>query len=343
MKAELIEASDHRWEEALPSCEHDVYHRPGWTMTHSSVNGSEPLAVSVVSHGQTMLCPIERRQIEGDRWDAISPYGYPGPVFSSTEPDFTTGALEAARLKLVEAGAVSWFIRLHPILNRNLVFPFGTIVEHGMTVSTDLHRERDAIWEANRSSHRRDIRRAIEAGVSVETTDAPQDWRAFMRLYKETMDRLEANSEYYFGGRYFNLLQQHLGDDVTLFVARLGDAVVAGSVFTASASSGIAQYHLSATATEALRLQPSKVILHHAQGWAHDRGLGLLHLGGGVGAGSDGLLQFKRGFGQVESPFRTVRAALDPDEYNRRSNSADAHRDLTGFFPRYCHPTPVDH
>ena len=118
----------------------------------------------------------------------------------------------------------------------------------------------------------------------------------------------------------------------TCAFATLGGEVIGGALFTVSASSAIAQYHLSATADGHRNLQPSKVILKDEITWTHSNGLRTLHLGGGVGAANDGLYRFKAGFTKGRRQFATRRLVLDTATYDALCATADA---PTKRFPAY--------
>lgn len=335
MMGQLIDVGDPRWLEALDRCRHDVYQRPQWVEIHSTLSNARPLGLVVEGDGQIFLCPLEHKALDGGRWDAGSPYGYPGPVCSSSDPGIFATMMRTAADVLTAEGAVTWFIRLHPLLNGTTSGAVGHVVHHGSTVAIDLSKSLDDLWAETRSGHRYDIQRSRKAGIIVEQSRSLEDHAAFARVYKATMDRVQARDFYYFRDEYSQVLEQALGDDMQLWVARSDSEVIAASIFTTCRSTGITQYHLSGTSDDALKLQPSKLILDEARRWAKDAGFRWMHLGGGLGAGDDGLARFKRGFSPIAWPFGTMRAVLDPGEYDRRCDRAGAHLGLDGFFPLY--------
>jgi hypothetical protein len=62
-----------------------------------------------------------------------------------------------------------------------------------------------------------------------------------------------------------------------------------------------------------------------------------LNLGGGFRPG-DGLERFKRGFANVELPFRTQAIVCDRVEYERLAGDERAAEADQGFFPAYRAP-----
>jgi hypothetical protein len=108
----------------------------------------------------------------------------------------------------------------------------------------------------------------------------------FQAAYRETMTRVAAADYYFFSDQYFTELRAALGERLHLFVVERGGRVAAAALFTQS--SGIVQYHLSATRDEFLSVSPMKLLLHFARTWFKERGCTVMHLGGGVGVSLQG-------------------------------------------------------
>ena len=132
----LLDVDAPEWEQALQTAPHDFYHLPAYVQLCAVEEGGDARAVYVSGEGKTMLLPLVFRDIPGSRLDAISPYGYPGPVGAGTEePGFLRIALVAGVQAMREAGVVSAFVRLHPLMNIFSLAGVGTSVRHGETVS----------------------------------------------------------------------------------------------------------------------------------------------------------------------------------------------------------------
>lgn len=307
---------------------------------------AEARAIIVRDGDRGLLLPMIVRATPGDEaaCDAISPYGYPGPLFQGKQdPDFSAGAYSAMVAHLREKRIVSLFVRLHPLLNPELlgIAAVGSVVEHGETVSIDLTATAEDIWSATRSGHRNEINRAIRAGHRAYI-DA--DWKheaAFVALYGATMHRLGASAGYMFGLDYLRALRLALGSRLHLCVVDIGGTIAAAGLFTEE--SGIVQYHLSGTDEAFARERPTKLMLHFVRGLMKERGNRVMHLGGGVGAFRDSLFEFKAGFSKQRQPFRTWRVVVDPDRYaalSRVRHPAADPADAGGFFPLYRRPIP---
>src|SRR4051812_45622426 len=108
------------WRDLLAATPHDFYHLPSYVTLSGGVENAEPCALYVAEGGRAMLLPILLRDVPGaGARDAVTPYGYPGPLFrGGYDANFAREASEAMASFLRAEGVVSLFVRLHPILNR---------------------------------------------------------------------------------------------------------------------------------------------------------------------------------------------------------------------------------
>lgn len=335
--ADLLDPDDPAWERALDEVRHDAYHRPGYVALQAGGHG-EPLAFRYREGGRTMLVPLVVRPVEGsDAVDATSPYGYPGPVSNASLDDegFWHRACTALVASLTDRGAVTCFVRLHPLLpvRLDVLGRSGRLVQHGHTVSVDLTRTEEEMWSATRKRDRSYVRRAREDGVDVVVDDF-STLGAVAGAYAETMDRLGAAAGYRSSEADFEELRRAVGDDLHLATVVRGGQVL-GGVFLLERC-GIVQLHLRGTRTAALDLQVDKVEVDAVRRWAKARGASVLHLGGGLGGREDSLFRFKSGFSKDRRPFFTWHLVLD----RAREESLVAQRGGggDGFFPAYRGP-----
>jgi hypothetical protein len=264
---------------------------------------------------RALRLPVLVRPIEGaDRFDAISPYGYPGADHSRGDPPDPT------RIDWSGTGLVSIFVRdrigEHPCFARG-------------TERTRVHvaQGEDGVRKRLRQQIRRNERRGWETRLTLGREVEMGQLRAFERAYTETMARTGAAERYLYPTSYFARLL--LSEPSWLILAEREGVALAGAI--AGASDGYLHYYLGGTADEALRDSPMKNLF-----WAmidHGGELGLpVNLGGGVTPG-DSLDEFKRGFANAQAPWHTHDVICDQRAYEELSSGARTAPE--GFFPAY--------
>jgi hypothetical protein len=281
-----------------------------------------------------LLTPLVVRDIPdtGER-DAISPYGYPGlsvgsgggpmRTLSRRRPVGVTPApptFDPESIDFSGTGLVSIFIRhaLGPA-------PLAGATERNVVQIADPELPRKS-----RPSDRRQVRRNLEAGYTLELIPGPEttaEQRAgFLDVYEQTMRRTDAASHYFFGAAYFERILA--ADRTWLALATApGGSLAAASI--AAVSDGYLHYYLSGSADAHLREAPMKNVVTRLV--EHSAELGLpLNLGGGIAPG-DALEEFKRGFANRRRPWLTSELICDEQKYAQLSAGHDA----GGFFPAY--------
>ncbi len=265
-----------------------------------------------------LVAPLVVRGIDGTgRFDAISPYGYPGfrPEGEAAKP------VPPAAIDFSGTGLVSAFVR-HSLGGQ---VPLTGATARNVCLLSDPELERKS-----RMSDRQQIRKNLRRGYEVEFVPGPASGReqraGFFRAYTETMVRTGAAERYFFDEDYFDLI---LASEKTwLALARDAEGIIAAASI-AAASDGLMHYYLSGTADSNLRDSPMKNVIESMIDFAAEKGLPL-NLGGGITPG-DPLEEFKRGFANREDQWFTSELVCDPAAYEELS-PAEAPE---GFFPAY--------
>lgn len=347
---EFLVPGDEVWLDLLNEVRADVYYLPGYVALTAREEGGEPLLFVARDGGNIWLIPLIVRPVPGDLGaselrDAVTPYGYSGPlmrVANGTDAgEWAARAAAALRVALARRGIVSLFARLHPLrpLPVESLAGTGTIFEHGDTVVVDLAQSPEMLWQQTRSRCRSHIR-ALERDGFVAAMD-PGFARVdqFRAIYDETMRRVGAAKRYFFSTWYYEDLRYALGERLHLCVVERAGQVVCAGLFTEM--HGTVQYHLGGTRTASLPTHPAELMMHFVRRWAKDRGNREFHLGGGRGGAADSLLHFKQGFSKHMAPFATWRMVADPGAYAMlvarwRVLHSDAAADAAGhYFPAY--------
>ena len=340
MSVRLCAASDSEWQAALDTMDHDIYHRPDYCSISARVDGGTALAVLSTSGGVQVLIPLIRRSLDGDLWDAISPYGYGGPITTrGADPAQTEDLLKSAFEYLAEQGCVSVFLRMHPGLNArwpSRLAPEPEVTSSTTTVALPLEQSEEESLAAMKSGHRYQVRLSLKNGYSVLEDVEGSYWRQFAVMYRQNMDFLGATQYYLFDDAYFEALLLDTAHHARLWVVLKDDEVAAAAIFTAAGD--WVQYHLAASDPAHRKFSPGKLLIHAARMAYRSRGPRWLHLGGGVGGTADSLFEFKAGFGGDELSYRTAGLVLDVDAYQTLSSARDPEDAPSNFFPAYRAP-----
>lgn len=326
MQTQVIELSNPLWLQTLQTLPHDVYHLPEYLYLEAVRTHTKPQAIIISIGSKIMFLPyllrkvdnlFEQYEISEDFWDIVSPYGYPGIIFSPDayhDANFIEQSINQLIAVLDTQGVCSAFLRLHPLLNQGLhqVLSSDICQVTGETISVDLTLSEAEIWQQTRPEHRNHINRCKRSGFTARMADYCDYIDEFVLIYTETMDRVEAQRNYYFNSEYFNNLAS-LKEKIHLCIIEWNNQVVCASLFTECC--GIFQYHLGGTKGEFLKQAPSKLMHDYARFWAKGRGNKEFHMGGGLGGSKDSLYHFKAGFSKQSYPFLTLRLIPNQDRY----------------------------
>jgi serine/alanine adding enzyme len=310
----------------------DVYFTPAYAALFASLDGDRATcALWESSQGRAIfplqIRPLTRLPFWSPRWlggladspayDAISPYGYSGPLTDARSPSEASKIirifLDALEEELRAERVVSLFVRLHPLSGNSLYFPVDklSMALRTETVFIDLT---EAWYKELASACRYEVRKSERRGVVVETTDNPEDWQAFGRIYRRTMEDRAARRWYVFPQEFFLETRERLDQGVSLVAARQEGELIGGSIFLHSFGRG--QYHLSGSLAKGTGLGVSNRLVVEGARLCESRGCATLHLGGGVEP-SDGLWKFKASFSPHRAVWDKACLVLDQPAYER--------------------------
>lgn len=347
----LTTADTARWRSVLEEIgSYDFFHLPEFHRL-SEINGEgEAVLVVYREQGYAIALPMLLRDITlpselgmplGLR-DATSIRGLAGPIASEGAiPGQVIRRFQGCMQRFFEANSViTAYSRLNPLLDQlRLLEGYGTVIEQGVTVSIDLTLPLDEQVRRYSRNRRQEVARLKKLGFScaeagIECLDD------FMRVYYETMDRLEADKAYYFDRSFVEYLLTEMGDSMRLFVCRF-DGNITSAVICADCP-GMVEMYLAGMATESVPMSPCKLLYDSVREWATARGAKALHMGGSIGGKRDELYKFKMAFGCREHEYHTWRHVVDPEVYDDLCRElwlwTGAEPDVS-YFPAYRNPS----
>ncbi len=357
---EVLSASDRRdcarWEQLVSTAPaSDVYYRPAYVRAYERAGQGRGVAL-VISTGQGLvLVPFLLRPLDALHFapseagqDAATPYGYGGVLPLTPARAGAVPLVESLRQWCLQAGVVSCFLRLHPLLDQERTLGWETHKALGLARCClmpttaiplhhwDTHNARIGGMSETRRRHLNLARRQLRLTWHSNGSAHGQALRVFEELYRQTLDRHRAESSYYFSSDYFAALVEGLGDRLGLALAWLGNQPVGAKIFLAGGTH--AHYHLGAANEVGLRLHASTLLMNAGADWAMRRGAHLLHLGGGR-AGADSLFHYKCSYGGPSFTYAAYGLIADERRYaalvERRRACTARPPPRDGFFPAY--------
>lgn len=234
-----------------------------------------------------------------------------------------------------ERGIISEFVRFHPVLGNAQDFQACYDVHYlRETVGTNLEAFDDPVQREFSKSTRKNIRKALEAGVVYEVIESPTSLGEFKDIYHETMSRNNADAYYYFEDDYFTKCLEYFSDHIVLTKAiHDGQVIGMGLSFTYE---GCIHTHLSGTSSDFHHLYPAYVLQYALTVWGKANGYRLIHDGGGrTNDPDDKLLMFKRQFGKnTRFSFYIGKKVWNTTVYKQLCKAIGADMD-TDYFPAY--------
>jgi hypothetical protein len=322
--ARLAEVAPGEWDAVLAQAGvTDAYYGRGYVEASALLAGGEPAFLRLAGDGGEVLFPV---LVRDDPVDAVTPYGYGGPVCAGSDPP----AFGPAYAAWCEArGVLSTFAVLHPLLPTAR----DAFVTRPLAGTVTWRLEGDDLLAGMHKHHRRLARRALAAELRATVEPAPRALDGFVAVYEESMRRADADPFYFFGADYWDALLR--GVPLVRVDVHNGDELVAGVL--GMGRPPYLHYHLGGGTDAARRAGGSHLALLTLAEWGREHGYTALHLGGGVGGRADSLLEFKLRFAPDGlTPATIGKAVHDEAAYLARAGAGAV--DWDGFFPAYRAP-----
>ena len=259
-------------------------------------------------------CVHFRDRLDKRAWfDLETPYGYGGPLSDKVVPETSQKAFAKEMKEYCnENHIISQFVRFHPLLDNSKTVPLAFETRY-MRETIFMDTERQELIMSNMDSKNRNmVRKAIKNGVTVEWHGI-EDYEAFLEMYQETMEKNRANQYYFFDRSYFEA-QKEISENACIGYAVREGCPIAGAIFYYNER--FMHYHLAGSRTDQKMFAPGNLLLYEAALRANSKGIGKLHLGGGL-MPDDSLFGFKKQFNKKgRLPFVIGRTVFDKAAYD---------------------------
>lgn len=263
-------------------------------------------------------------------YDLISPYGYGG--FWGKVGDYNT--LNEAYNKYCRAkGYICEFVRFELFGDYRAHYD-GEVESRTHNVVRSLDMSIDEIWMDFKQKVRKNVKKANSNNLEIIIENTDEHLQEFLNIYYSTMERSNAESEYYFSRAFFETLNQMTGNIVYFHVVFEGKVISTELVIYGADN---CYSYLGGTNRDYFDLRPNDFLKYEIIKWAKEKGLKNFILGGGYGT-DDGIFQYKTCLaphGIVD--FYIGRKIFDATTYQKlvdiRSKEMDSLNDR--FFPAY--------
>ncbi|HEY0003140.1 MAG TPA: GNAT family N-acetyltransferase [Actinoplanes sp.] len=338
------EADEQRWLQLWRSCGREPFAHPAYGRLFAGP-GERPIALVIDRPAGLALLPLLIRRVRDDRYDAISPYGYGGPFFSTGE--VAAGEVAAGEVAGVLDAVTQWagrerlcsmFLRLSLDL---APVDRPEVVEAAPNVVVDLRRAPEKLWGNYQHKVRKNVQKALRAGCTVGRIDLLSDVDGFLDVYGATMRRRAAASWYHFDRSFLSRFAVDLSGTYSTFAVRDRDGRMV-SVEIVLESDRFLYSFLGGTLEQAFPIAPNDLLKHEIVEHGQRTGRSGFVLGGGYRPG-DGIFRYKRAFDPTGvRPFRVAKIIGDRRRY---ADLVAAHgpavatdRSESGYFPAYRAP-----
>lgn len=251
-------------------------------------------------------------------YDAITPYGYGGPlaVDCETTSELVNQYYDAWRQYCLENRIVCEFIRFH--LFDNIPFREG-FPSGAIKVCDDVVRildiDMESMWMEFEHKVRKNVKKAQSNGLTVITDATGEKLSEFLEIYTSTMDRNDAKSFYYFDRTYFEQIISTLEGRFMFFHVLHEDTVVSTELVIYS--DRYVYSFLGGTLEQYYPMRPNDLLKYEIIKWCKDTNHLAFILGGGYG-GNDGIYKYKKAFAPgADVPFYIGKQVFIPEVYQR--------------------------
>lgn len=268
---------------------------------------------------------------KGKYYDLISPYGYGG--FLGMISDFDS-LNQIYNEYCRENGYICEFVRFE-LLSDYFQHYDGEVESRTHNVVRDLQPSLDEIWMNFKQKVRKNVKKAESHHLEILIENTEEHLPDFLNIYSSTMNRNNAENEYYFSKEFYHTLNRMKENIVYFYVLYKGKVISSELVIYGAEN---AYSYLGGTDQKYFDLRPNDFLKYEIIKWAKKKGLKNFVLGGGYGK-DDGIFRYKACLapnGIVD--FYIGRKIFDSESYEklvklRKKENPDCMR--SEFFPTY--------
>lgn len=187
----------------------------------------------------------------------------------------------------------------------------GKVETRTHNVVRSLEIPLDKMWKEFKPKVRKNVKRANKYNLEIIIEATDEHIKDFLHIYYSTMDRTDAEGEYYFSKQFYEYLNEMKDNVMYFYVVYEGKIISTELVIYGTEN---CYSYLGGTDREYFDVRPNDYLKYKIIEWAKMKGLKNYVLGGGYGA-DDGIFQYKR----CLAPHGIVDYYVGRKIFNRRS------------------------
>ena len=312
---------------------------------HENESNGVPVLLYYENGSDRAINVVFKRDVAKDRhfagkltqdtyFDLITPYGYGGFIGKINDYD----SLNKAYSKYcIDNGYICEFVRFE-LFSDYYQYYSGEIETRSHNVVRNLESPIEDLWMDFRQKVRKNVKRANSYGLEIIVDETGEYMDDFLRIYYGTMERSEAEEQFYFKKNFFEELM--LTENAIMFHVRFEEKIISTELVIYGSDNCYS--YLGGTDSEYFYTRANDFLKYEIIKWAKEKGMKNFVLGGGYGF-DDGIFQYKMNLAPHGiKDFYIGRNIFDKEAYQellniRSKGNVETEERLinTGFFPAY--------
>lgn len=334
--------SQDEWDSVVKSFDnYDVFYLSQYSnafMKENSKNGV-PILLLYENENERAINVVLKRDVsrdvkfvgkiqEGQYYDLITPYGYGGFWGNISNWDQLNKNYNEY---CIENNYICEFVRFELFTDYYKHYS-GETETRTHNVIRSLNMTIDEMWMDFKQKVRKNVKKANSFNLKCIIENSDEHLDDFLRIYYSTMERTEAEDDYYFSKQFFEDLCK-MKDNIMYFHVIYEDKIISTELVIFGKENVYS--YLGGTDRNYFDLRPNDFLKYEIIKWAKEKGLKYFVLGGGYGA-DDGIYQYKLCLapsGQYD--FYIGRKIFDQISYNKLVSLRENEELNEKFFPLY--------
>lgn len=267
-------------------------------------------------------------KLEKDMYfDLITPYGYGG--FLGEISDY--GSLNNAYSQYcMDNNYICEFVRFE-LFSDYYYHYSGETETRTHNVIRNLDDPLDVIWMDFKQKVRKNVKRANTYGLEIIVDESGTYMEDFLRIYYGTMQRSDAEEQFYFKKTFFEELMSM--ENAVMFHVRFEEKIISTELVIYGAENCYS--YLGGTDSEYFHTRANDFLKYEIIKWAKEKRLKNFVLGGGYGS-DDGIFHYKMNLAPHGiKDFYIGRKIFDKGAYQKLCNLRENAGLNDAFFPKY--------